>query len=75
MKKKFNKAETYAGEALKRLRYDKNLTQPDIAIMLGLTYQQIQKYEKGQNKLSIGAIDAICKELDISPLIFFEGYK
>jgi transcriptional regulator with XRE-family HTH domain len=39
------------GENLKRLRVQRKCSQREIADLLGVSFQQIQKYEKGQNRL------------------------
>ena len=44
------------GRNLKRLRLENGLTQKDIANVLGVSFQQVQKYETGQNKLPIESL-------------------
>jgi len=38
---------------IKRLREERGLTQKSIASLLGISFQQVQKYETGQNKIPI----------------------
>lgn len=40
---------------------------------LGLTFQQIQKYEKGQNRISAGRLFKIASILSVSVEFFFDG--
>lgn len=46
-------------------RYAKNLTQTKVAKKLGVTFQQIQKYESTQNGISSERLLNFCQELDI----------
>lgn len=54
------------GKKLKFARTTKSLSQRDIANKLGITYQQYQKYEKGENKLSVNLL------IDFKNLFEFE---
>mgnify|MGYP003131454746 FL=1 len=49
---------------LKRLRKQSKLTQSNIADVLGVSYQQIQKFEKGINRIFAHQILDICDEFD-----------
>jgi transcriptional regulator with XRE-family HTH domain len=42
----------YIGERIKEARIAASLSQKDLADMLGVSYQQIQKYESGHNRIS-----------------------
>jgi len=44
----------------------KGLSQADLARVLGVSFQQIQKYEHGVNRVSAGKVDKICECLDVS---------
>ncbi len=44
------------GGRLKEIRKKKNLTQEDIADKLGVSFQQIQKYENGKNRISFSRL-------------------
>jgi len=52
------------GQNLKRLRKQSKLTQSNIANVLGVSYQQIQKFEKGINRIFAHQILDICDEFD-----------
>ena len=41
--------------------------------MLGITYQQLHKYEKGVNRISAGRLHALTRALGVEPGYFFEG--
>jgi transcriptional regulator with XRE-family HTH domain len=44
----------HIGQRLRKLRKMRNLTQEDVADHLGVSFQQIQKYENGKNRLPFG---------------------
>ena len=54
------------GKRIKAHRRMKGLSQADLAEMLGVSFQQVQKYEKGVNRISAGRVDTICERLDVS---------
>lgn len=62
-----NIVDCYVGRRLKVLRKQKRLSQKDLAERLGVTFQQIQKYEKGLNRLPASRMLSICFALDITP--------
>lgn len=59
---------TEIGEKLKYARKQLSLSQRDIAAVLGVTFQQVQKYEKGTNRLSAESIQYLYKKLGINVL-------
>lgn len=62
----------------KRVRFKRKLlglTQSDLAERVDLTFQQIQKYEKGENRISASMLYKIARVLDSSVSFFFEGYS
>ena len=65
-------ADIYAGLVLKALREQQGLSQESLAEQTGITFQQIQKYENGKNRMSVGRIDRISKILKVSPIVFFD---
>ncbi len=65
----------YAGARLKMRRLALGLSQSDIAGSLGLSFQQIQKYENGKNRMSTGRLQQIADLLKVAPSFFFEGAK
>lgn len=54
------------GEQIKELREDRDLTQTDIARVLGTTQQQIYKYEKGIQEMTIGRLKTLCEFYGVS---------
>ena len=49
------------------------LTQTELANALGITFQQIQKYEKGVNRISAGKLQQLSSLLQAPIPFFFEG--
>lgn len=62
----------YVGRRLKLLRRRNHMSQKDLADRLGITFQQIQKYEKGLNRLPAGRMLSICFALDVTPNDLFK---
>lgn len=60
------------GRKLRTLRLSKHYTQEQMAHILGVTFQQIQKYEKGANRISAGRLFLVCEHFKISSAYFFE---
>jgi transcriptional regulator with XRE-family HTH domain len=49
-----------------------NMTQEGLGEKLGVTFQQIQEYEKGRNRVSAARLFVICEILDVSLASMFE---
>jgi transcriptional regulator with XRE-family HTH domain len=49
-----------------------SMTQADLSNVLGVTFQQLQKYEKGVNRVSAARLFDICKALGLSLSSMFE---
>lgn len=49
------------------------MSQESLAEILGISYQQVQRYESGQNKISVERIQQIAKALAAPVIYFFEG--
>jgi len=61
------------GKKIKQMRKALGLSQIDLAERIGLSFQQIQKYEKGASKISVFRLEQISKALGVNIKIFFEG--
>ncbi len=51
-----NDTDRRLGERLRQLRIEAGMTLQDLGAKIGLSYQQVQKYEKGENRMSAGLI-------------------
>lgn len=49
------------------------MSQEKLGEALGLTFQQVQKYEKGTNRIGASRLQQISRTLDVPPAFFFEG--
>ena len=54
------------GKVIRDLRLDAGMTQSKVANYIGVTFQQIQKYEKGNNALSLTKFVRFCNLFEIS---------
>jgi transcriptional regulator with XRE-family HTH domain len=61
------------GAKLRFARIFRKLSQEALGRELGMSYQQIQKYEAGKNRISADMLYRIAKALGIKPEWFFEG--
>jgi transcriptional regulator with XRE-family HTH domain len=60
------------GEKVKFRRQDIGMSQEALAEILGLSYQQVQRYENGRNKISVERIQEIADALAVPVIYFFE---
>lgn len=60
------------GEKIKKRRSALKLSQQELADILGVTYQQVQRYENGKNKLNVENIQVIADALSVPLSYFFE---
>jgi transcriptional regulator with XRE-family HTH domain len=49
-----------------------SMSQTDLGNALGLTFQQIQKYEKGTNRIGVGRLQLIARTLQVPISFFFD---
>jgi transcriptional regulator with XRE-family HTH domain len=63
----------YVGSRVRMRRILLGLSQEKLGAALGLTFQQVQKYEKGTNRISASRLQEISKTLNIPPSYFFDG--
>jgi transcriptional regulator with XRE-family HTH domain len=61
------------GRNIRILRLAKGLSQTELADALGVTFQQVQKYEKGTNRIGAGRLHEIARILQVPISFFFEG--
>jgi transcriptional regulator with XRE-family HTH domain len=66
-------ADVYTGRRIRTLRSAAGLSQTEVGDALGITFQQIQKYEKGANRVSSGRLTELAKLLDVPITAFFKN--
>jgi transcriptional regulator with XRE-family HTH domain len=59
------------GQRIKYRRVSKGLSQENLGGKLGLSYQQVQKYENGSNRVSAARLYVVSKILDVTIQFFF----
>ena len=59
------------GARLRARRLEVELSQQELAKRIGITFQQVQKYESGSNRISAGRLKAISEALGVPVAYFF----
>ncbi len=72
MEESFN---VHLGRKLRMRRLSLGLTQTKVAQAINVTFQQIQKYEKGTNGVSSNRLMQLSQFLKVPIIYFFEDYK
>lgn len=73
MKKSPNPIDRHVGSRVRMRRVLLGMSQEKLGEALGLTFQQVQKYEKGINRIGASRLQQISRTLDVPPAYFFEG--
>ena len=68
-----NPIDKHVGGRIRMRRLMLDMSQTDVADGLGLTFQQVQKYEKGSNRVSASRLQQLSKILQVPVPFFFEG--
>jgi transcriptional regulator with XRE-family HTH domain len=68
-----NAADRHVGARIRERRVMMGLSQQQLARMIGVTYQQAHKYERGLNRISAGRLFEIAQVLGVAVSWFFEG--
>jgi transcriptional regulator with XRE-family HTH domain len=72
-KKQANAVDAHVGGRVRTRRNLLGLSQEKLGELLGITFQQIQKYERGANRISAGRLFEIARILGVSVPYFYEG--
>jgi transcriptional regulator with XRE-family HTH domain len=72
MPKNLDKIDILAGSRIRMRRQILGMSQTDLARCLGITFQQVQKYEKGMNRVSASRLQAMAGALHMSVSDFFD---
>lgn len=67
------RVDAHVGERVRKRRTELGLTQEHLALTLEISYQQVQKYETGANRISAGRLYQISRKLGLDMAYFFEG--
>jgi len=74
-KGKADVVDAHVGERLRIRRSLLGISQDKLADAIGLTFQQIQKYERGFNRISAGRLYRFSKILNVDVQYFYDGYE
>ena len=72
MPKQTTDVDRLVGLRITALRKAKGLSQTALGTAVGVTFQQVQKYEKGQNRVGAGRLREIARLLEVPVSAFFE---
>ncbi|MDG2570821.1 helix-turn-helix transcriptional regulator [Vibrio parahaemolyticus] len=75
MKKSTGTIDKEIGSRVRMRRVSIGMSQEKLGDMLGLTFQQVQKYEKGMNRISVARLADIGKILNVDIGFFFDGIR
>jgi transcriptional regulator with XRE-family HTH domain len=68
-----NPVDLHVGHRIRSRRKSLGMSQSELAARLGLTFQQIQKYERGSNRVSASKLYETARALNVPLTDFFEG--
>ncbi|MGH1589318.1 helix-turn-helix domain-containing protein [Methylobacterium phyllosphaerae] len=71
--KSATEADRTIGNRIATLRVAQGLSQTDLGQAIGVSFQQVQKYEKGRNRIGAGRLQAIADLLRVPVDTFFAG--
>jgi len=63
------------GRLVRALRMSQGLSQTELANRIGVTFQQVQKYESGANRISMGRLTNVAKLFGVSVPYLLDGSK
>ena len=66
--------DVHVGKRVRHRRWMVGMTQQQLGDIVGIKFQQIQKYETGMNRISASRLWDIAQALDVSISFFFEGF-
>src|ERR1700683_926562 len=72
-KKSPNPIDKHVGSRVRMRRMMLSMSQEKLGDALGLTFQQVQKYEKGTNRIGASRLQQISQLLQVQVSFFFEG--
>ncbi len=64
----------HVGAKLRAIRVSRGLSQTQLGKSVGLSFQQIQKYETAANRISASTLFMLCQKLGVEPASFFSDF-
>ena len=71
--KTVNAVDRHVGARVRMQRIVCGFSQTDLGKAVGIAFQQVQKYEKGTNRVSASRLQQIANVLEVTPDFFFDG--
>jgi transcriptional regulator with XRE-family HTH domain len=71
----FSKVDSLVGMRVRMFRERRKMSQTTLGEAIGVSFQQIQKYERGANRISASALFQIARALGVAPSDFFDGIQ
>lgn len=73
MKAEPHKVDIEVGKKIRVQRTMRKMSQTELGNRIGVTFQQVQKYERGSNRVSASKLVEIAQALDVDVRLFFDG--
>ena len=73
MRANAERVDNHVGSMFRTRRQELGLSQTAVAERLGVTFQQVQKYERGMNRISASRLHDLCEILGVPVEYFFDG--
>ena len=70
-----HKVDVHVGQKIRQRRWLTGMTQQRLAELVGIKFQQIQKYETGANRVSASRLWDIADALEVDVSFFFDGIR
>ncbi|MCU1294385.1 MAG: hypothetical protein JWP08_3235 [Bryobacterales bacterium] len=70
-----NPIDVTVGSRIRAARREAGLSQDELGKAVGITFQQIQKYEHGTNRISASRLIGLCEALDVSVFDILQGLQ
>jgi transcriptional regulator with XRE-family HTH domain len=67
------KADIELGKRIRLRRVEQQISQAELGQKLGVSFQQVQKYEKGVNRVGASRLQQIATALDVPVTFFYDG--
>lgn len=75
MKAEPHKVDVEVGKKIRVQRTMRKMSQTELGNRIGVTFQQVQKYERGSNRVSASKLVEIARALDVDVRLFFDGLE
>jgi transcriptional regulator with XRE-family HTH domain len=73
LKSRSNSVDSLVGERIRLLRKRRKMSQQELGTALGVTFQQVQKYENGKNRVGASRLHMVAIALDVPIGELFDG--